>query len=1047
MRPKLLTALLLLFAVVPAMVNAQTRQITGVILSQNGAPVSSATVLEKGTSNGVSADEQGRFSIKVANNATLVITSTGFQSHELRVGNANNYNVSLTASGELGEVVVTAFGVRREKRSLGYSAQTVSGDALVQTKQTNIVNALRGQVAGVQINSGGGAPGQGSRILIRGVKSLGPGKNNQPLFVIDGIIMDNSTITADAGTPGSTRGSSLRGISNRAADINPDDVETISVLRGGAATALYGQAGSNGVVVITTKSAKAGKMKVAFTSTYGIDEVNKFPKVQNVYTQGTKGVYDSITIFTNWGPTVEVARARDKNHPAELFHNYARGYETGSQFRNTLTLSGGSENALLNSSFAYYKQKGVLPNSDYRNISARLGGQFKAGNILRVSPSFNFINSGGYRVNAERYNEQLSYWAPNWDVKGFITPEGTMIGYGQANPIYGTYSNRFKDDVNRIIGNVSMTFSPFKWFDLDYRGGMDYYADFRRHAAPGPRGLVGERPYGDNGLGFVDEYRISNRTLTSNVMGSFKKDWGEKFNTVLRLGNDVRTRKFSRLIATGNELDIPTLLTLNNSKVRSTTQYEEDYRIVSAFGDLSLSFNNYLFLNVTGRNDWSSTLARGNNSFFYPSASLSYIFTDHIGKPGWLSYGKLRASVAEVGKDTDPYEINTYYGSNVLTSSGQVTWTRGDQKGDEGLKPERTSTLELGAELRALNNRIGLDFTWYKLNSRDQIIPVFVSPTSGFSSIITNAGEIENKGIEIVLNGSPVKGKNFSWDATLNFSRNRNKVVSIKEGLTEIVVGEWFGYVGATATMKYVPGYPVGNIYGTSYQRYYGNKPDDGVTVDHSLPLVIENTGTNRGFPRREPNLKQRILGNSQPDWIGGIINNLRYKDITLSFLFETQQGMDRYNQLGNYQAAFGTAPFTLDRNTSKVYPGVLPDGTPNTQLVFVGQGVGPDGRDYTEGYYRNVYRGVTENFVEDASWLRLRNLSLSYKLPASIIRTSLIKDATVTFTGNNLFLWTDFSGFDPDASSFNSGSNVDAFTGFAYPAVRSYLFSINLNF
>ncbi|HEX8334663.1 MAG TPA: SusC/RagA family TonB-linked outer membrane protein, partial [Segetibacter sp.] len=698
---------------------SQTRVITGRVTGDDNQPVSGATITIKGTTTGTSADTNGDFRINAKTGDVLVISATNYGTQETRLGAGSSVSISLTRqSAQIEDVVVTAFGVRREKRALGYSAQTVSGEALAQTKQTNIVNALRGQVAGVQINSGGGAPGQGSRILIRGVKSLGPGKNNQPLFVIDGIVLDNSTQT------GGDAQASLRGMSNRAADINPDDVETISVLRGGAATALYGQAGSNGVVVITTKSAKAGKMKVSFSSTYGIDEVNKFPDVQSVYTQGYKGVYDSTTIFTNWGPTVDAARAIDPRHPAQMYHNYARGYEQGSQVRNTITLSGGNENALLTSSFAHFKQKGVIPNSDYRNISFRLGGQFKAGNKFKFSPSLNFINSGGLRVNAERYNEQLSYWAPRWDVKDYITPEGTMKGYGQNNPIYGTYSNNFRDNVNRLLANVSATFSPVKWFDLDYRGGMDYYADFRRHAAPGPKGLVGERTFSDNGLGFVNEFRISNRILTSNVIGSFKKDWGTKLNSVLRLGNDVRAHKYSRLTSTGAELDIPSLLTLNNAKNRSTTQSEEDYRIVSAFGDLSLSYSNYLFLNVTGRNDWSSSLSKENNSFFYPSASLSYIITDHLGKPNWLSYAKLRASLAEVGKDTDPYETNAYYLPNVLTSSSQVTWTRGDRKGDPSLRPERTTTLELGTELRALNNRIGVDFTWYKLNSRDQIIPV-----------------------------------------------------------------------------------------------------------------------------------------------------------------------------------------------------------------------------------------------------------------------------------------------------------------------------------
>lgn len=1037
MKKSLLLAWIILS--IPLFVFSQSRQITGRVTDETGNPLSDVSVTQKGTSTGTITNERGAFTITVTGAAPVLLFSyTGRQSQEITVGNRTSFDIRLSSTGDMSEVVVTALGIRREKKALGYSAQEISGEALTRTKETNIVNALRGQVAGVQINSGGGAPGQGSRIIIRGVKSLGPGKNNQPLFVIDGIIMDNSTNTGDNAQ------ASLRGMSNRAADINPDDVESISVLRGGAATALYGQAGSNGVVVITTKSAKAGKMRVSFSSTYGVDEVNKFPDVQSVYTQGYRGVYDPLTIFTNWGPTVEAARAIDPTHPESLFHNYARAYKTGNQVRNSLTLSGGTENALLSSSFAHFKQNGVIPNSDYQNISVRLNGQFRAGTIFRFSPSFNFINSGGLRVNSERYNEQLSYWSPRHDVRDYIKDDGTMKGY-RDNPFFGTYNNRFKDDVNRIIGNIAATLSPVKWFDLDYRAGIDYYTDFRKHTAPGPRGLVGELNYSDNGLGFVNEFRISNRILSSNLIGTIKKDWSTRFNTVLRIGNDVRAHKFSRLTSTGSELDIPTLLTLNNSKVRATNQYEEDYRIVSAFGDAMLSWDNYLFLNITGRNDWTSTLATGNNSFFYPSASLSYVFTDHFLKPSWLNFGKLRASLAEVGKDASPYETNAYYNSVIITSSSQVSWTRGDRRGDQSLRPERTTTLELGTELRALNNRVGLDFTWYKLNSRDQIIPVFISPTSGFSSVITNAGEIENKGIEIVLNGSPVREKDFSWDATVNFTRNRNKVVSIIEGLTEIVVGDWFGYVGATATMKYVPGQPVGSIYGTSYQRHYGNKPDDRMMLDRGLPIVIAGTGSNRGFPARD--LTQRLLGNSQPDWTGGLMNTFTYKSLRLSFLFETQQGQDRYNQLGNYQSAFGTAPYTLDRNTSKIFAGVLADGSPNTQQVWMGQGVGPDGRDYTDGFYRNVHRGVTENFVEDASWVRLRNLSLSYKIPTSIIKSKWIRDATVTFTGNNLLLWTDFSGFDPDASSFNSGSNVDAFTGFAYPAVRSYLFSINLNF
>jgi TonB-linked SusC/RagA family outer membrane protein len=1039
MKKLLLLAWSIIIISLPLFVFSQTRTITGTVTDDKGDPLPLVSVLQKGTNNGTTTNEQGGYSLGVTgNNVVLVFSYSGLQSQELVVGTANNYNVSLRATGQLSEVVVTAMGIRREKKALGYSTQEVKGEALTTTRQTNIVNALRGQVAGVQINSGGGAPGQGSRIIIRGIKSLDLDANNQPLFIIDGIQMDNGTTTVN------TAGS-LRGLSNRAADINPDDIESISILRGGAATALYGQAGSNGVVVITTKSARAGKMRISFTTTYGIDEVNKFPEVQRTFTQGNNGVYDSTSFWPSFGPTVAEAKAIDPSHPDQIFHHYARAYIQGNQFRNSINLSGGNENALITSSLSYFKQNGVIPNSDYKNISARLGAQFKVSNKIRFNTSFYYINSGGLRVNADRFNESLTYWSPRWDVRDDVKPDGTMKTYGNNNPIYATRTNNFRDNVNRLITSGDLTYSPFTWLDLNYKAGIDYYADFRRHTAPGPRGIVGERRHGDNGLGFVNEDRLSNRILTSNIMATFKRDWSENFNTVLRAGNEVREEKYSRLSATGSELDVPSLLSINNAKVRNTEEYQELYRIVSAYGDLTLGWKNYLFLNLTARNDWSSTLPPNQNSFFYPSASLSYILSDHLNIPDFFSFAKLRASYAGTGRDTRPYRTSVIYRSDILTSSSQVIWTRGNDRGDVSLEPEQTTTIEVGTDLRFLKNRVGIDLSWYRLNSRNQIIPVSVSPASGYSSVIINAGEIENKGIELVLTATPVRGRDFSWDATLNFARNRNRVVSIREGLTEIVVASHFGYVGSRATMKYVPGDAVGNIYGSSYLRSYGTKTDDKTTVDNSLPLVIASTGSNRGFPVRDGT--QRILGNSQPDWLGGLNNSFTYKNLTLSFLWETQQGMERYNQLSNFMAAFGIAKYTEERNATKTFQGVLPDGTPNTQVVWLGQGVGPDNRNYSAGFYRNVYRSITENFVEDASWIRLRNLSLSYNIPSKLIQRTFIEGATVTFTGNNLLLFTDYTGFDPETSSFSSGSNVDAFSGFTYPAVRSYLFSINLNF
>lgn len=1030
--------LLMLF---PISLYSQTRVLTGRITNSTGNPIPYATIEIKGTSSSTAADDAGKYSLNVSGSSViLIVSSAGFTTNEVNVGNASTFDIQLVEAGGLSEVVVTAFGIKKQKRSLGFSTQEVTSKDLMLGQQTNVVNALQGKIAGVQINAGGGAPGQGATILIRGIKSLDPGKSNQPLFVIDGVIMDNSTSIAG-------NNAELRGMSNRAADLNPDDIENISILRGGAATALYGQAGSNGVILITTKSGKVGSLKVGLTTTYGIDKVNKLPEVQMKYSQGNNYVYDPVSFWPSLGPKVEDAKALDPTHPDQLFHHYGQGYQQGNQFRTTITASGGTEKARMSSSVSYFKQEGMIPFSDYKNISVRLNGQFKFSDKLNFRPSIYYINSGGARVNPNRYNESLTYWSPRQDVMDFVKPDGTMKSYGtQNNPVYLNFAAPFKDDVNRILGDLSFTYSPFSFMDIDYKLGMDMYTDFRKHTGAGPLGLAGEMRHGDMGLGFVREYNLRNRILNSNLIVTLNKDWfNKKLSTTLRLGNDVRDQYFNRLNAEGSELDVPTLLTLNNAKVRTTSESNSRYRIVSAFGEFTTGWDNKIFLTITGRNDWSSALTKGLNSYFYPSYSLSAVISEMVNMPSWFTYAKVRGSFAEIGKDTDPYRNNTYYGSYVLTSTSQVLWTRSNSSGDPALKPERTKTIEAGTELRFIKDRIGLDFTYYKLNSRDQIIPVNISPATGFTSLVTNAGEIENKGVEITLNGTPIRKKDFSWDVSVNFTANRNKVVSIREDLREIVVGSVSGYLNSAVTIKYVPGRPVGDLYGVTYLRYYGGKPDDGVTLYRDLPLAIGNSGTSSGFPIRD--LTQRLIGNSQPDWIGGISNTFRYKNYSLSFLFDAQQGLEKYNQLANFMAAFSIAKYTENREEFKVFKGIRTDGTPNTESVYLGQGT-VNGRNYGDGYYRLVHRGVSENFIEDASWIRLRTLSVGYTIPTTIFKKTFIENATVTLTGNNLWLHTDFTGFDPETSEFNADSNaVSGYAGFTYPAARTFMVSLNVNF
>ncbi|MFN4285102.1 MAG: SusC/RagA family TonB-linked outer membrane protein [Lacibacter sp.] len=1018
---------------------AQTVTVTGTIRDAQGEPVPFASVLIKGTNKGVSADAAGAFKIEVpaGKKTVLVISATGFDTKEVEA-QQRPMEITLNTGSALSEVVVTAFGVRQQKKSLGFATTEITNKQLLESRQPNLVNALQGRVAGVQVNSTGGGPGQGARIVIRGPKSaLG---SNQPLFVVDGVIVDNSTVVEGGQA-------NLRGMTNRIADINPDDIETMSVLRGGAATALYGFRGSNGVIVITTKSAKAGRMRVSYNTSYGIEEVNKFPEVQSTYTQGYNNVYNPNDFFPSFGPTVEAAKALDPTHPDKLFHHYARAYNQGSQFRNTLNVSGGNDKATINSSFGYFKHIGVLPNTDFKNLNARVNAELKISDKLSVNPSFNFINSGGLRYNADRFNESLTYWSPRWDVRDYKNPDGTHKTYGNNNPIFGAYYNLFRDDVHRTITNLAFQYKPASWLDVNYRLGVDYTADNRRATAPAQVPRAGVINFADNALGFVGEYRILNQVLNSNLLATGRFTV-KKFDFTIRAGHDVVDQKYNFQQVEGRELDIPTLLSLNNARNITQSSRITQLRTIGVFGDATIGYDNFAFLTITGRNDWASSVASGNQSFFYPSVSLAYVFTQHLKLPSFINYGKLRGSFAKIGiAPVTPYLTSTYY-NNAFGQplNGITAWTRDDRRGSENLRPEFTDNWELGLEMQFLNGRAGFDVSYYQINSKDVVNPVLVPTSTGFTSYILNSGEIENKGIELVVNGTPVRNKNFSWEASVNFTSNRNRVVSLAPGLDEIVIASQFGYLNSTVTQKWVVGKPVGGLYGFSYARYYGSRPDDRVTLARDLPLLIATTGSMAGFPIRD--LNQRLLGNSLPRSIWGVNNTFNYKQFSLSVLFDMRYGFQRYNQLANFMSAFGIAKYTENRNSFTVFEGVTANGQPNTQQVWLGQQVGPDNRNYGDGFYRLIHRGVSENFVEDAGWTRLRTLSLSYTLPASALkRTKIVKGAVVTLTGNNLWLRTRFSGFDPENSSFNADSNADGFAGFSYPGVRSYFLSLNLNF
>ncbi|WP_432713264.1 SusC/RagA family TonB-linked outer membrane protein [Pedobacter sp.] len=1012
--------------------------ITGKITdATDGAVIPGVSIIVKGTTTGTSTTADGTFTLTIpSSNATLIISAVGYSTREVLVNQRKTINETLQpATQNLSEVtVVGALGITREKRSLGYSTQVIQAEELNENKQPNVVNALQGKVAGVTVSSTGGAPGQGASIQIRGINSLDPNRSNEPLFVIDGVIIDNSTSTVGDQAD-------LRGMSNRSADINPQDIETINVLKGGAATALYGLRGSNGVVVITTKSGKAGALRVNVSTTTGFDEVNRFPEKQKVYTQGFGGVYDPTSFFPSWGPTVEAAKAIDPTHPDKLFDTFDEAYQTGWQTQNNLSLTGGTEKVVYASSFSYFKQEGTIPNTDYQNISGKLSGNLKFSDKLQAGASLNYINSGGFRYNADRYNENISYWSPRWSIKDFLTPAGTMNSYGNDNPLYGPYTNKFKDNVNRVIGNINVNYQPLEWLNITYRAGVDAYTDKRQRTAPGPQGIPGERVFTDNGGGFVYDYNTNNRIITSTFIATASRKISKDIKGTLRFGHDISDSRSTTVSVTGDTLAVYNNFNIANAQNVKGSNNRIDYRLMGVFGELSLDYKNYLFLTLTGRNDWTSSLLKPNNSFFYPSASISYVFSDHLKLPEVISFAKLRFSYAQVGKDASPYAYSTGFVNYQQLGNGFTGYTKGELLGDPNLKPEFTDTYDAGLEMQFFKNRLSMDVSYYYSESKDQIIAADISSTTGYVRAAVNAGSMRNKGIELAISGTPIKTDNITWDVGLTFSANRNKILSLAEGLEEIILASQFGYANATVTSKLIEGHAYGDLFGTGYARYNSNY--DGYLIDNKDPWII---GAN-GFPTKVTDL---LIANASPKWIGGLSTTFRYKDFSLNALFDTRQGQYKYNQLDNFFAAFGIAAYTLDRNDTRVFNGVLADGTPNTKAVWLGQGIGPDGVDYADGYYRNSsygYRGYSENFVQDASWFRLRSLGLTYNLPEKFLVPLKAKNASVTLTANNLWLHTNYKGFDPETSSFNSGSNVTGFSGFAYPATRSFLFTLNVGF
>lgn len=1041
-KPPACVRALLVFAVACVMsfatsATAQNFEVSGTVTATgDGASLPGASVVEVGTRNGTSTDAQGRYELNVSGpNATLAVTFIGFLSKQVDVNGQSIVNISLDEDvSQLQEVVVTAFGIERQQRALGYSVSKISGESLRESRETNVANALSGKIAGVVVSKPATGPAGSSRVIIRGNTSLEG--NNQPLYVVDGIPIDNSN-TGSAGMWGGVdEGDGISGI-------NPDDIENISVLKGPAAAALYGTRAQNGVVLITTKTGRSAgnTLGVEFNSnTTFEDALVGYSDFQTVYGQGTQGRIPSnldealATGTSSWGAPLDgtpVIQFDGVQRPYSLVDDKLdRFYRGGLTTTNSLALLGGIGGTTFRASGSYLNNESIVPNSGMERYNVSLRGTSQFGSRLSSDVKFNYVfedvnNRTRLSDSPGNPNYTIGVLPTNVDPK--TLDPGHMAGdelqelqfdtnIYSTNPFWA--ANRFvaRDNEHRIMGFGLLRYQLLDWVSVQGRVGQDWYSTR----------LTGVTPYGTayQPQGSMNEREVRLMERNWDMLIAADRKVTSDVGIAATFGANRMDRVDERISIGGNGFSIPTLQTVSNLSNQSSGYGFAQKRINSIYGSAEFSFRDYLFLTVTSRNDWSSTLPKDNNSYFYPSISGSFVFSDAFNMPSWMTFGKVRASWAEVGGDTGPYRLNLTYSLAPFTHQGMpLGYISQSSIPLASLKPSSSVGQEAGFEVRFLNNRFGLDFTWYNQATTNQILSTTVVEASGFSSKVINAGEMRNTGLEMILTTTPHRTSDFRWDFDINFAHNTNEVVELTEGLENMNLDQARSQTVWVVAQK---GEPFSTIRGYRYER------------DDSGNIVLDAAG----LPVRG---ELDILGVGVPDWTGGIMNTLRYKNVSLSALIDVSWGGEVYSGTNRNAYSTGLHKNTLEgrdvcdqvgwsanNNTGCwVAPGVTADGAQNTVAVF------------PQSYYGAVAGRIAEEFVYDASYVKLRELQIRYRVPSGLLAGSPIQLAQIALVGRNLWLiHSNVPNVDPE-SAYNN-SNAQGLEWAGVPQTRSIGFNLN---
>lgn len=1032
---------------------AQGRTISGTVTDAGSKePIPGVSVYIKGTTTGVSTDGDGKYQLPVPN-ATgdiLVYSLVGYKNQEITLGAEAEVNVSLVTDGILDEVVVTALGIEKDKKGLGIAVTEVKAADIQNTRATNVVNSLSARVAGVRVQGSSGMVGSSSAIFIRGFTTFTG--SNQPLFVVDGIPIDNSS-TGYGNTGGALTGNALQtGVSNsnRAIDINPDDIESMSVLKGPAAAVLYGSRAAGGAILITTKKGKSGKLKIDYTGSYQVVDVNRYPDYQNDYGQGIGGAMNNTSNFS-WGP-------RFGSQPtytnfigqSEIYQAYPNNVESlfkqGNNLQNSLSISGGNDKSTFTASYSNTLENGIMINNRLHRNTFKIGGTHQLTKKISVSTSINYFNIFSKRTQQgnQLSNPMFRSWFLPRSVNPYnyptINPTNGAANYwygGEDNPIWSLENHLYDDEVNRVLGNISFTYDITDWMSLNYKLGTDYgVATINTYDAPGARGAANHNALGVGAIG----RRANQTTLTSSFLNlNFKKKINEDFTVTGLLGQEISSTKGVNRLALGTGVVIPGFYNLSNTTTYVPTNSEVNTRLMGIYVDVQASFRDFAFLNVTGRNDRSSTFGPAKRSYFYPSVSASFVFTSAIEalkENNVISFGRIRGNLAQVGRIAPAYSTDTYF-LNANPSDGfgpaitfpfvgQAGRALDDVAGNPNLGPEFTVTREIGTELKFLKNRITLDLGYFSTNSTKIILDVPVAGASGFTNLTNNAGKLNSNGIELLLAGTPIKKENFQWDISLNWTRIRNVVKELAPGVTIIPLG---GFTSPQTRLE--ANAPYGVIYGTTFIRH-----TDGRLILNPNGLPVVNT----------TDIKR--IGDPNPDWTAGITNTLSYKGLSLSFLVDIRKGGDIVSRnIGDLRRA-GAAAETGDRDRNYNIAGWKGNAAGTLLADAGGNPVANDVQVTAEQFWGSMFAfGTGESYIFDASWVRLREASLTYTLPQSIVEKAKLSRIEIGISGRNLLLWApNVPHIDPEVNA-QGANNSQGLEFNALPQTRSLGFMLRISY